>query len=60
MNTYKSIIEWGYEELIEILTGESNELEYKSSKVSLENLKNKISISASAFWNSGGGFLLQV
>lgn len=51
----ESIMEWTYEDLMNIPSVESDAYEYKSSKVQLDNLKNKISVAASAFWNSGGG-----
>lgn len=44
--------------LSELLVGESQTTEYKSSKVSDADLRPKISQAASAFWNSGGGVLL--
>lgn len=47
-----------YKDLQEFPTEESDSIEYKSSKVSLDNLKNKISVAASSFWNSGGGIFV--
>lgn len=58
MNNYKSIKEWNFEDLRDILNEESNELEYKSSKVPLDILENKISVATSAFWNSCGGIFI--
>lgn len=58
MKSINSIVNWTYEDLLDIPNAESNTYEYKSSKVPLENLKNKISIAASAFWNSGGGIFI--
>lgn len=46
------------EDLREIPTSETDLFEFKSSKIRLDNLKNKISIAASSFWNSGGGFFI--
>jgi hypothetical protein len=49
---------WTEEDLREIPTSETELFEYKSSKTPLDSLKNKISVAASAFWNSGGGILI--
>lgn len=58
MSNTGSINGWKYEDLKDIPSGESNVFEYKSSRVPLDSLKSKISISASAFWNSGGGIFI--
>ena len=50
--------EWNYDKLKELPNDESNVLEYKSSRVPLDKLKNKISVAASSFWNSGGGVFI--
>ncbi len=55
MSNYESIKEWNYENLKDIPSEESNAFEYKSSRIPLDHLKNKISVAASSFWNSGGG-----
>ena len=59
MSSYKNITEWDYEVLLDLPKEESTELEYKSSKIPLDILRNKISVAASSFWNSVG-FSLQV
>jgi len=58
MKNLPDICEWTYEDLNELTNSETDIFEYKSSKVSLDELKNKISIAASAFWNSGGGIFI--
>lgn len=58
MKKIETITNWDYEDLKDIPKEESNQFEYKSSKVSLDNLKNKISVAASSFWNSGGGIFV--
>lgn len=58
MNSYKGTTEWDYETLLDIPKAESSEFEYKSSKTSLDILRNKISVAASSFWNSGGGIFI--
>jgi hypothetical protein len=58
MKNLPNICEWTYEDLNELTNSETDIFEYKSSKVSLDELKNKISIAASAFWNSGGGIFI--
>lgn len=58
MKTNKNTEEWTYEDLLSLPKEESDRLEYKSSKIILDDLKNKISIAASSFWNSGGGVLI--
>lgn len=58
MNMCKYSEEWIYEDLLNLPKEESSEIEYKSSKISLDNLKNKISVAASSFWNSGGGVFI--
>ncbi|MDP3673126.1 MAG: ATP-binding protein [Telluria sp.] len=37
---------------------EDDEYEYKSSRVSFDDLRVKLSVAASAFWNTGGGILV--
>ncbi|MBI9014058.1 MAG: ATP-binding protein [Clostridiales bacterium] len=58
MKFTKQITTIEYEDLQDFPTEESNYIEYKSSKVNLDNLKNKISVAASSFWNSGGGIFV--
>jgi hypothetical protein len=55
MNQYRFIESWNEEYLLNLPKGETEYFEYKSSKTPVEKLKEKISIAASAFWNSGGG-----
>ncbi len=50
--------EWIYEDLLSLPSEESGVYEYKSSKTKMDELKNKISVAASAFWNSGGGIFI--
>lgn len=58
MKNLPDISLWTEENLREIPSSETELFEYKSSKVPLDNLKNKISVAASAFWNSGGGIFI--
>lgn len=58
MKSLDNISKWTYEDLNNIPNEESNAYEYKSSKVPLDSLKNKISVAASSFWNSGGGIFI--
>lgn len=58
MKDLPNILSWTEEDLKEIPSSETDLFEYKSSKISLDNLKNKISLAASAFWNSGGGIFI--
>lgn len=58
MKSLPDIALWTECDLREIPTSETELFEYKSSRISLDNLKNKISIASSAFWNSGGGIFI--
>ena len=58
MRCLPEISKWEYQDLLELPSEESEIYEYKSSKTPLDKLKNKISIAASAFWNSGGGIFI--
>lgn len=58
MKGITSIKEWTYDDLKDIPDAESEAFEYKSSKVPLDHLKNKISVAASSFSNSGGGIFI--
>ncbi|MDD4593363.1 MAG: ATP-binding protein [Parabacteroides sp.] len=58
MKQLPEICNWGYQDLLELPFEETDIYEYKSSKVPLDQLKNKISKAASAFWNSGGGIFI--
>lgn len=58
MKDLPDISKWVEDDLKEIPSSESDLYEYKCSKTSLDDLKNKISIAASAFWNAGGGIFI--
>lgn len=58
MKNLVEICKWEYQDLLELPSEETDIYEYKSSKVPLDQLKNKISKAASAFWNSGGGIFI--
>lgn len=58
MKNLPDISQWEYENLLDLPSDETDTYEYKSSKTPLDQLKNKISKAASAFWNSGGGILI--
>ncbi|MDX2138663.1 MAG: ATP-binding protein [Chloroflexota bacterium] len=45
------------DDLLELPTVETDRYEYKSSKIDDNDLRSKIQKAASAFWNSGGGYL---
>jgi len=49
---------WTETDLDTVTEGENDEYEFKSSKISENDLMKEIQVSASAFWNSGGGVLL--
>jgi hypothetical protein len=49
---------WDLDKLAELPPVENERLEYKSSRVSFNDLRIKISVAASAFWNTGGGVLV--
>lgn len=59
MTKYQYDIEnWSEDDLLDLPNMENDTIEYKSSKVPLDKLKDKISVAASAFWNSGGGIFI--
>lgn len=58
MDRYRLIDDWEVEDLLNLPSGETEYYEYKSSRIPLTNLKEKIAIAASAFWNSGGGIFI--
>lgn len=58
MDKYKYIENWTEVDLFNIPKEENERFEYKSSKINIEKLKEKISVAASAFWNSGGGIFI--
>jgi len=57
---YENLESWTEKDLAYLPEEEDDFHEYKSSKISksFDGLKKKISIAASAFWNSGGGVLI--
>ncbi|GAA5531590.1 ATP-binding protein [Herpetosiphon gulosus] len=55
---HKQIEGWTEEDLLRLPSEENDHYEYKSSQIPMDRLKEKISIAASAFWNSGGGFFI--
>jgi hypothetical protein len=57
---YREVANWTSEQLDALPNAESDRIEYKSSQASthLINLGEKISVAASAFWNTGGGLLV--
>ncbi|NOH01072.1 MAG: ATP-binding protein [Chloroflexi bacterium] len=55
---FRFVDNWTEEDLLTLPQGETEYFEYKSSKTPLDKLKDKISIAASAFWNSGGGIFI--
>lgn len=55
---YKTVEEWSEKDITEIPDEENDIYEFKSSRILKDKLKERISIAASAFWNSGGGALI--
>lgn len=55
---YQDIAEWNLDRLTVLPSEEIDRIEYKSSRVKVSKLGAKISVAASAFWNSGGGLLV--
>lgn len=56
---YRRIEDWTEDELVNELPSEENDdFEFKSSRTSDDGLKSKLSVAASAFWNSGGGIFI--
>jgi hypothetical protein len=55
---YNFINEWLEEDLLLLPSSETDEIEYKSSRTTPDKLAEKISVAASAFWNSGGGIFI--
>ncbi len=60
LGRYQLIDQWTEADLQDLLEGEgeSDEYEFKSSKISIRDLMKEIQVAASAFWNSGGGVLV--
>jgi len=55
---YMFVEDWTEEDLMQLSNQESAFYEYKSSRITSDKLRERISIAASAFWNSGGGILI--
>jgi hypothetical protein len=55
---YQYVENWTEADLALLPPQESGQLEYKSSLTKDDDLGNKISVAASAFWNSGGGIFV--
>lgn len=58
LERYRMIEEWTEADLQELYTGETDEYEFKSSRISIQDMAREIQVAASAFWNSGGGVLI--
>lgn len=58
LERYRDIESWTEADLTDLLTGETDEYEFKSSRIQTSDLLKEIQIAASAFWNSGGGVLV--
>lgn len=54
---YRIIEDWTEADLLDLSSGETDEYEFKSSKIGINDLMKEIQVAASAFWNSGGGVL---
>ena len=62
-DNYTRIEAWNEEDLIDLPAGETDEYEFKSSLIRASphyrsDLSSKLTKTASAFWNTGGGILL--
>lgn len=55
---YSYITTWGESDLKNLPASETSEFEYKSSRVANDELVKKMTVAASAFWNSGGGIFI--
>ena len=51
----RGITAWTGSDILDLPRAEDDRFEYKSSRTSDDDLRNKISRAASGFWNSGGG-----
>lgn len=58
MDGFSAVEHWEESDLKDLANGETDRYEYKSSQISFQELKGKIAVAASAFWNSGGGTLV--
>lgn len=58
MFDFTNLDHWDLGRLAELPPVENESLEFKSSRVSFNDLGSKISVAASAFWNTGGGVLV--
>ena len=56
---YRIIGRWTEDELTSNIPSEETDFyEFKSSSISVNELKKKLPVAASAFWNSGGGIFV--
>lgn len=58
LERYRMIEAWSEADLAELPHGETDEYEFKSSRIAHGDLIKEIQVAASAFWNSGGGVLI--
>ncbi|MEM6281270.1 MAG: ATP-binding protein [Chloroflexota bacterium] len=58
LERYRMIEDWTEADLLALTTGETDEYEFKSSRIHSNDLTREIQVAASAFWNSGGGVLI--
>lgn len=58
LERYRMIEEWTEADLQGLFSGETDEYEFKSSRIHLTDMAREIQVAASAFWNSGGGILI--
>lgn len=55
---YRMIEDWTEADLHDLTSGETDEYEFKSSRIGINDMMKEIQVAASAFWNSGGGVLI--
>ncbi len=55
---YEFVENWEETDLLVLPKQETAEYEYKSSRIQDDDLRSAIAKAASAFWNSGGGYLI--
>ncbi len=58
LERYRMIEAWTEADLAALSEGETDEYEFKSSRINVSDLTKEIQVAASAFWNSGGGVLI--
>ncbi len=58
LERYQLIESWTEADVQALTNGETDEYEFKSSRIHLNDLTKEIQVAASAFWNSGGGVLI--